>query len=368
MKEKKRLCLIYNFAQHYRASIFSLMDRELDCDFVFGDRYLDIKKMDYSVFRHKVEEVHNVKIGPFGYQQKVLRLIWKSYDKYIMLGDPQCLSTWGVLLFAKLVRKKVFLWSHAWYGRESLGKKIVKKMFFGLSNGVLLYGNYARNLMIQNGFNPNKLFVIYNSLDYDKQVSVRNKLMPSRIYIDHFKNGNPVLLFVGRLTKVKRLDMLVQVVKMAADENRPVNLVLIGTGEQQKELQQLVKDLGVGQYVWFYGASYNEEELSKLIYNADLCVAPGNVGLTAMHALVYGCPVVTHDNFKEQMPEFEAIEAGKTGDFFKQNSVDSLYKVVCSWLEQHKDREKVRQEAYHEIDSKWNPHVQLQVIRKALNV
>lgn len=28
-----KLCLIYNFAQHYRTSIFTLMDKEFDMDF-----------------------------------------------------------------------------------------------------------------------------------------------------------------------------------------------------------------------------------------------------------------------------------------------------------------------------------------------
>ena len=222
--------------------------------------------------------------------------------------------------------------------------------------------------MIKEGFNPDKLHVIHNSLAYSKQLKIRENMSSLDIYKEHFGNEYPVLLFVGRLTKVKRLDMLVQVVKIAADNNRPVNLILIGTGEQWEELQKMVRDLGIEQYVWFYGASYNEEELSKLIYNANLCVAPGNVGLTAMHALVYGCPVVTHNNFKEQMPEFEAIETGRTGDFFEQNKVDSLYRTICSWLERHKDRDEVRKEAYHEIDTKWNPHVQLNVIRKALGV
>lgn len=43
-----KLCLIYNFAQHYRTSIFKLIDQEYDCDFFFGDSYLNVKKMDYS--------------------------------------------------------------------------------------------------------------------------------------------------------------------------------------------------------------------------------------------------------------------------------------------------------------------------------
>lgn len=172
--------------------------------------------------------------------------------------------------------------------------------------------------MIENGFNPNRLFVVHNSLDYDKQIVIRNQLKKDRIYQEHFGNKYPVLLFVGRLTGVKRLDMLVEVIHMSVNRNQPLNLIFIGKGEEQEKLQKMVDNLNIESYVWFYGASYDEKELSNLIYNADICVAPGNVGLTAIHSLVYGCPVITHDNFKEQMPEFEAIQKNVTGDFLSK--------------------------------------------------
>lgn len=65
-------------------------------------------------------------------------------------------------------------------------------------------------------------------------------------------------------------------------------MTFICDGEKTKEFKQLAESLGLQDYVWFYGACYNEKELSSLIYNADLCVAPGNIGLTAMHSMVFG--------------------------------------------------------------------------------
>lgn len=363
-----KICLIYNYAHHYRKSIFSLLDSELGCDFVFGNKYLDVKKMDYTLFHHKVTEVKNIKVGPFLYQRNVLKLIFQGYDKFIVLGEPMNLSTWGILFLAKFFRKEVYLWTHGWYGREGFLKKIIKKVFYKLSSGILLYGNYAKKLMIENGFNKNSLFVIYNSLDYDKQLLVREKLKKVSIYKDHFGNLYPVLLFVGRLTSVKRLDMLLDVVRMSIYNGRPLNLILIGQGEKQNELESMTRQYGIDSHVWFYGPSYDEIELSSLIYNADICVSPGNVGLTAIHSLVYGCPVITHDNYREQMPEFEAIKIGITGDFFHQNDLQSLYKVIQKWLDNHKDRNEIRDNAYKEIDLNWNPYNQLRIIKKALNL
>lgn len=81
----QKICLIYNFAQHYRAEIFQLLDQNFNIDFYFGDKYLDVKKMDYSLLKGKVEEVHNAKMGPFLYQTKVLSLL-RKYDVFLMIG------------------------------------------------------------------------------------------------------------------------------------------------------------------------------------------------------------------------------------------------------------------------------------------
>lgn len=98
-----------------------------------------------------------------------------------------------------------------------------------------------------------------------------------------------------------------------------------------------------------------------------LGVAPGNVGLTAMHTMVFGTPVISHNDFKWQMPEFEAIKPGKTGDFFERNSVQSLACTISKWFTEKKDkRDKVRQACYEEIDTNWNQYYQMEIIKKNL--
>ena len=184
----------------------------------------------------------------------------------------------------------------------------MKKVYFGLADGTFLYGNYAKELMIKEGFDANKLFVIHNSLNYEQQLEFRNELSPSNIYYEHFGNNHPILLFVGRLTKVKRIDLLFESLSLLKRQNKEFNVVLIGSGSEEVYLKRLSLKLGMADSVWFYGACYDEKTNAELIYNADLCVSPGNVGLTAIHTLMFGTPVVTHNDFTMQMPEFESIK------------------------------------------------------------
>lgn len=362
-----KICLINNFAAHYRTNIFTLMDQELDIDFVFGDHYLDVKKMDYSLLSHKVTEVKNKRIGPFTWQTQVVRLLFQGYDKYIVLGEPMNLSTWLILLFGRILGKKVFFWSHGWYGKETKIKARIKKVFFGLASGTLLYGNYARNLMINEGLSSNKLTTIHNSLMYDEQLPIRNQLKKSDLFNRHFNNIFPVVIFIGRLTPVKKLDLLLKAQAINKKSGLIYNVAFIGDGEARSSLLTLTQDLDLKENVWFYGPSYDEKELSQIIFDADLCVAPGNIGLTAMHAMVYGCPCISHNDYKWQMPEFEAIKEGLTGSFFERDNVESLADSISKWFSDHQmNREEVRRACYKEIDESWNPHVQLEIIKKAI--
>ena len=363
-----RLCLIYNFAQHYRTSIFKLIDKEYDCDYVFGIAYLNVKKMDYSSLKGKVTEVPTKHFGRWSYRPGVQKMLCKDYDAYILLGETQVLSTWLFCLRAKLFhpKKKVYFWTHGWYGKETKAERLLKKLFFKLPNGgIFLYGNYARELMIKEGFNPEKLYVIHNSLAYDEQVAIRKQLTSTPIYKEHFGNDNPNLMFVGRLTHIKKLDQVLRAMALLKEKGQNYNMTFIGGGETQEELQKLASELGLVKNVWFYGPCYDEKELSGLIYNADLCVSPGNVGLTAMHTMVFGTPVLTHNDFPHQMPEFEAIHEGETGAFFKINDVESLAEGIAKWFVEKGDkREDVRKACMKAIDENWTPQFQINVLKK----
>ena len=256
------------------------------------------------------------------------------------------------------------MWTHGWYGRETSVKILLKKIFFNMSDGVFLYGNFAKQLMIDKGFNSNKLHVIYNSLDYFKQLSVRNKLQADSIFVDHFKNSNKVLIFIGRLTRNKRLDLLVKALIELKSMRQYFNLVFVGDGDAKGELEKLVSENFITDNVWFYGACYDETINARLIYNADLCVSPGFVGLTAMHSMMFGTPVITHNDFTHQAPEFEAIKDGVTGSFFKFDNISSLVETISSWFNNSKyNREEIRRNCFEEIDSTWNPGYQLKVFR-----
>lgn len=353
---------------HYRKNIYLLMDKELDIDFYYGDnRPGKIKPFDVSSLKNFKGRFHNINCGPFYWQQGVLKLLKSDYNVIITPGDTYCLSSWALMFLARFSKKKVFLWTHGAYGGEKGLKLFLTKLRTKITACSLLYGNYAKDLLTKYGADENKLRVIYNSLDYDEQIKMRGNIQPSPIYKEHFGNDNINLVFIGRLTKIKKLDQVLRALAILNKEYIRYNVTFIGEGSEMESLKSLSKELNVESNVWFYGACYDEKQIAEFLYNADLCVSPGNVGLTAMHAMTFGCPVVSHSNMAAQMPEVEAIEEGLTGTYFEENNIDSLAKAIKEWFALDVDRAKVRENCYRVIDEKYNPHVQVETIRKAIN-
>lgn len=362
------ICFFNRSSIHYRKNIYMLMDKELPCDFYFGDyRPGGIKPFDTSLLSHFKGYLHNKKlIGSIFWQSGAVGLLGKGYTDIITPGETYCLSTWLLLLLARIRGVRVFLWTHGAYGDEKGFKKWMTKARIRLSAGAFLYGDYAKSVLVDYGCDKRKLHVIYNSLDYDTQKQMRANIKASSIYQDKFGNDNINVVFIGRLTKEKKLKMLLDSIALLKKRNININVSIIGDGVDRNYLEKAAHDLNLEKVVWFVGACYDENKIAEFLYNADLCVSPGNVGLTAMHAMTFGTPVISHNSFHNQGPEFEAIEEEKTGLFFKENDVESLAEAINRWLLNIKDREEVRKECYKVIDEKYNPHKQVETIRRII--
>lgn len=370
---KHKLCFVFNQAPVYVEASYALFDKEFDIKWCFGSTDEGIKGMELSLL--KDVSIYETLKGAHGdyYRLKDIHSVAsdKSIEAYVLIGAFRLLSMWRLPYLIKLKNPnaKIFFWSHGWYGRETFAKKIIKKMFFAPADGILLYGNHARDLMIKEGFNKEKLFVIHNSLNYPVQIELRKSITLSSIYTEHFGNNHPVLVMIGRLTLRKNLNMLLEAVAKLKAKNELYNIVLIGDGPDRKALESLASELNISNQVWFYGACYDEKTNAELIYNSDMCIVPGDIGLTAMHAMMFGCPCITHDYFPNHGPEFESIHQGVTGSFYKHGDIESLSNAISKWFAEHKDkREEVRQACYDEIDNYWTPEFELSVLKKALKI
>ena len=106
----------------------------------------------------------------------------------------------------------------------------------------------------------------------------------------------PVLLWVGRLEKLKGVDILIDAV---AQLDEPDVLLLVVGGDEhgqvlRAELEAQAQEAGLGGNIRFTGA-VPHEELPAWYSAADVCVVPSyyeSFGLVAVEAMACGTPVV----------------------------------------------------------------------------
>lgn len=358
-----KICAVFNIAPLYRKAIYSLMDKELGVDFLFGEHSSEgiatLKGPILGGFRGYLGNVYRGK--KLVWQRKAIRLalLRRRYGCYILTGNAGILSNWIIALAARCMGRKVVLWSHGLRGDEQ-GMTLRKNMwYFRLSSHIMLYGHRARKLLMEQGIAESKMTVVYNSLDFDTQIGMMDRLGDAGFARNYFGNSLPYVCYVGRLTRGKELDLLLK-----ALVGLECNLIVLGDGPAREELEALSRELGTEDKVWFQGESYDEQHIGTVLFNAATCVSPGSMGLTAIHSLTFGTPIITHDNLQSQFPETEVLVEGITGMHFRQGDVADLARAIDNYI--HVDelqRAVVRKNCRDEIENRYNPHVQIQIIK-----
>lgn len=383
-QSKLQVALIQHFLVHYRQPIFSLMSCQChpDPEYTFFSDTVgrnNIRTIDYGLNSLGQSNnslrwltLKNIWIGNFLLWQKgILKIACdKNFDCIIFQGSMFDFSTWIAVILARLKGKRVLMWTHGYLRREKNLKGWVRSIFYRLAHGLLLYGHRSRAFLLERHFDPNNLYIVYNSLNYKEQCDVQSTVSDKIIHdkkVQLFQfPSHPIIIFIGRLTQQKKISEIFEALAYLKQIDYLVNFLIVGDGPEESTLHQLASKLEISNLIVFWGPCYQEKELGPLIMLADICVAPGEVGLTCMHAFAYGKPVITHDRPDLQMPEFEAIEPGSTGDLFQYGDIEDLARVIRKWTSKSYSQEETALKCRAIIEKYYNRDYQLKIINRAI--
>lgn len=183
---------------------------------------------------------------------------------------------------------------------------------------------------------------------------------------NNIPHASKLLVFTGRLQPVKKLDQLIEATAQLNKNGIDTHLAFIGDGQQREFLDLLATDKKIRDKVHFLGASYDEAFIGLVFKASDLCVIPSGAGLTIMHAMVYGTPVLLSDNIAQHFPEWEAVEEGKTGFYYKTDDITDMVDKAAEYL-QSDNKSNIRQNCLKVIKEKYNPYVQERVFEAAVD-
>jgi glycosyltransferase involved in cell wall biosynthesis len=374
-QEPKTVALVYASLSHYRSGIFSKLLNSTKYKYIFvaGHNNLDPSIPEWVVpdpSRFVEAKCHPIRM-PWYYQAGLAKLaVRKDISAIIYSGTVYSISTWYSAVLARLTGKKVLFWTHGWIRTGGRLREAIKKRYMRLADVLMLYGQRAKSMGERMGFSQDRMLVIYNSLDYDKQKKIREELRDQELVqlrTQMFGSSDtPIAICTTRLTSNCRLDLLLLAQAILRRSDKCINILLVGDGTERERLMDFAKSEALP--VRFLGACYDEASIAKLIRAANVTVSPGKVGLTAIHSLAYGTPVISHDDASRQMPEVEAIIPGENGDLFRYGDANDLARVLWKWCSRPWPDQALRKRCYEVVERYYNPDVQLEIIESALSL
>lgn len=148
-----------------------------------------------------------------------------------------------------------------------------------------------------------------------------------------------ILLTVSRLERWKRVDRVIRAIPQVIKGCNNIVLLVIGDGKEKKELESLVKQLKIEDYVKFLGSI--EHRLLKNYYNAaDIFFSmydDSNVGNPLLEAMVCGKCIIALDIGDTN----KFISDNHTGILLRMEELSKLPKIIVNLLEDNEKRKEL---------------------------
>ncbi len=177
-------------------------------------------------------------------------------------------------------------------------------------------------------FDKQKIFVLRDPIIDMKEFSLKKRECYD--FVSPIKQK--YLISIGRLTKQKNFELLINFFYKLSDKYAKFELVIIGEGEDKLKLKKLSKKLNIEKKIHFLGYQKN---IYKYLKDAECFILTSlweDPGFVIVEAALSNVPIISSDC--PNGPE-EIIE--KNGYLFQNNNLENLLKKFDEFLATNKD-------------------------------
>lgn len=237
--------------------------------------------------------------------------------------------------YVRILTEDRFLESLAWS---------YMKWLYGQVDTVFVNSEQYRKCWIDRGFPPEKLKILPRGLDTDLFNPGRRDLS---FWPRSGRNGQAIrLLYVGRISREKDLDVLAAAYDQVRKMGNPVQLFLVGHGPYTEALSAALPDAVFLGYL-------TGESLAKAYASADIFVFPSTTdtfGNVVIEAQASGLPVIVSDLGGPK----ELVEDGVNGLVTKARDVQDVSRAIRKLVGDQEMRARMGRKARQSvIDRSW---------------
>jgi glycosyltransferase involved in cell wall biosynthesis len=198
------------------------------------------------------------------------------------------------------------------------------------------------------GVDEDKIEIVPNGIDLSEYRNLPRKgEFRSKYFI---RENEKIILFLGRIHKIKGIDLLVQTFSDLSKEMDNIRLVIVGPNERfLSTLKRQIEDLKIEDKVLLTGPLYGEDKFRAYV-DADVYVLPSvyeTFPITVLEAIACGTPVVVTN----RCGIVDFID--KIG-FVVDYNRSELKEAIVKTFENRESRKKLQEEGRNLIEEKYN--------------
>ncbi len=164
--------------------------------------------------------------------------------------------------------------------------------------GAMAVSHYAASCLQRRGLPEEQIALVYGGVNPRAFAVDKQDVAELRAHLS--ARGQPILLTVARLVHSKGHSQVIAALPQVLEQVGEVKYVIVGSGREKENLQQLVEQEGIAEFVSFRG-EVGDAELAALYHVADLFIMPSRdmngksregLGLTYLEAGLCGLPAI----------------------------------------------------------------------------
>jgi len=200
--------------------------------------------------------------------------------------------------------------------------KIFSSKIYKITTPTLATGDYLKKLNI---FDNSKIRILRDPIISIAEINFKKKELINNKII----SKSNTIIAIGRLTRQKNFELLLEAFKDISAKEPQLNLVIIGEGELKIKLQNKIKKLFLCDKVFLLGYQSNVYKFlnnSKCFILSSLWEDPGFV---IIEAAACNLPIISSDCPNGPI---EILDQNKNGYLFKNGNKEDLVKVFFYYL------------------------------------
>ncbi len=234
-------------------------------------------------------------------------------------------------------------------------QNILKMFSFGLINTVVLrfldfYIGVSKNfkeMLIKRRFSPQKIFTVYNGINFNQQISPLPKEEFLKKYDLNFGKDDVIIGILARLDPVKGLETFLKAAQVVCQKNPSVRFLIGGDGPERKSLEKKALSLGLKDNVFFLGFVDRPFDLINCLDINTLTSLSESFPYAILEGSLFKKATVSSNVGGIS----DLIENGKNGFLFEPGDYKSLANILLTLVDDPSLRKEMGEKIYEKAST-----------------